>query len=65
MKDVRTRRKRRTRNIEMSKYFHLLSSFNYLKNIVNNKKKLYIKIVFFLLAFLMMGQRKKQVISCR
>ena len=54
MKDVRTRRKRRTRNIEMSKYFHL-SSYDYLKNIV--------KIIFS--AFLMIGQRKKQVISLR
>ena len=35
MKDKR--RKRRTRNIEMSKYLYLLS-LNYLKNIVENFK---------------------------
>ena len=41
LKDVRTRRKWRTRNMEKSKYLHLIS-YNYLKNIV--KKKLNLKI---------------------
>ena len=37
MKDAGTRRKLRTRKIEVSKYIHLIS-YNYLKNIVKNLK---------------------------
>ena len=37
MKDAGTRRKLRTRKIEISKYIHLIS-YNYLKNIVKNLK---------------------------
>ena len=42
MKNAQKRRKWRTRNIEMSKYLHLLSS-NYLKNIVKIKIKYFFK----------------------
>ena len=37
MKDVRTRTKRRTKNIEMSKYLHLLS-YSYLIILIKSKR---------------------------